>query len=761
MSFVLEGDCNVNSFKCQFGVYRSKHEFLSEAMRLAHPFDASLPLPDALKRALHSTLCNGPAWVVAWREQVLRQWSAWASELELEEVKLKASLEPGVAGVLKPKRVLLLKRIAESISWPDMAFFDELCAGFNLVGNQAPSGIFSTELRPAELTVAELKQRVQFMKPALLGKVRASECCEDALLLWDKTLKEVEEGCLQGPFSVEEIERRHSGSWLPTRRFGVWQSSAGKQKLRPIDDYSENKVNQAFGYSDKLDLRALDHLVAAIRFWVRSVKGRGTVEVALSDGTILSGKLHPDWRDCSERALELTALDLRSAYKQFAISPESRSLSILALKHPFTGDLACFETEALPFGSNASVVHFSRAARLLQAIGHHLMLCWTNYFDDYPTLSPRTLSASTHHTLRTLVALLGFDCSWDKLQDFGPLAALLGVEVDVSKAEEEGVLIGNKEGRASEAVAAIVELVETGSADGRAFLSVLGRIQFADAQVVGRAGRLALAEIRSLSKRRGSSIHVGQDLRAAFEVLAQRLSSGSPRVAPCELPERPPLVFTDGASEGEIHTVGGILIRPGGLPPRFFACHVPASLVESWRKSMKHLIGPVKTFAAVVARAVWHQFLSGQAYIHFIDNVGSQDSFIFIKGTSSSAIARSLLAAFEQIELNGAAWAWFARVPSDSNCADEPSRGCFDGILRDIKALRDVCYCPVTGVRLRDICSAVPEGRAWCNGKVGVSGTTFRPSRKGTRQLTEHEGFAVASKRLHVGLPVHGFLVSA
>ena len=167
---------------------------------------------------------------------------------------------------------------------------------------------------------------------------------------------------------------------------------------------------------------------------------------------------------------------------------------------------------------------------------------------------------------------------------------------------------------------------------------------------------------------------IGQDLRAAFEVLAQRLSSGSPRVVPCELPERPPLVFTDGASdsEGEIHTVGGILIRPGGLPPRFFACHVPASLVESWRKSMKHLIGFVETFAAVVARAVWHQFLSGQAYIHFIDNVGSQDSFI--KGTSSSAIARSLLAAFEQIELNGAAWAWFARVPSDSNCADEPSK---------------------------------------------------------------------------------------
>ena len=112
------------------------------------------------------------------------------------------------------------------------------------------------------------------------------------------------------------------------------------------------------------------------------------------------------------------------------------------------------------------------------------------------------------------MALLEFDYLWDKLQDFGPLAALLGVEIDVSKAEEEGVLIGNKEGGASEAVAAIVELVETGSA-AEAFLSVLGRIQFADAQVMGRAGRLAFAEIRSLSKRRGRSIHVGCAVRIA------------------------------------------------------------------------------------------------------------------------------------------------------------------------------------------------------------------------------------------------------
>ena len=72
-------------------------------------------------------------------------------------------------------------------------------------------------------------------------------------------------------------------------------------------------------------------------------------------------------------------------------------------------------------------------------------------------------------------------------------------------------------------------------------------------------------------------------------------------------------------------------------------------------------------------------------------------------------------------------------MPSDSNCADEPSRGYFDDILRDIKILHEVCYCPVIGIKLRDSCSGIPEGRAGCNAKIGVSGSIFRPSRKRIR----------------------------
>ena len=331
---------------------------------------------------------------------------------------------------------------------------------------------------------------------------------------------------------------------------------------------------------------------------------------------------------------------------------------------------------------------------------------------------------------------------------------MLGVEVDLSDVASVGVRIRNKEGRAGQVVSTVEELLRKESMPARELLSVMGRIQFADAQVMGRTGRLALAEIRRWSRNHVDRVTVGRELMEAFGVLTDRLSSGTPRVVPCELPKQPVLVFTDGASEDALHTVGGILIRPG-CDARFFACHVPSELVKAWEGSLKHLIGPVETYAALVARAVWHQFLSGQTYLHFIDNVGSQDSYV--KGTSTSAIIRSLLVSYERIESNGASWPWFARVPSDSNPSDEPSRGVFDGIVKELAAKRDVCLCPMTGRELCGITSQIPEGVARGICELGEHGTSLRPHQKRRSVALEFEfkGFAKRSKD---SLETAGFL---
>ena len=95
--------------------------------------------------------------------------------------------------------------------------------------------------------------------------------------------------------SEAQVSAHHGFDWVPVRRFPVVQSSAGKRKLRPVDDFTECKVNSAFGSADKVDLRALDEFVAACRLWTRAVLEPGLFEVPLSDGQVLQGLVREGW----------------------------------------------------------------------------------------------------------------------------------------------------------------------------------------------------------------------------------------------------------------------------------------------------------------------------------------------------------------------------------------------------------------------------------------------------------------------------------
>ena len=173
--------------------------------------------------------------------------------------------------------------------------------------------------------------------------------------------------------------------------------------LRAIDDFTENRVNLAFSYQDKLDLRALDVITAFSRAWIRAFTCDDGLRLRLSDGTELHAKPHPLWRqfDGEDGWMPVvTTLDLKGAYnKQFPISQASRALNVVALRNPDTGKVGLFEGKALPFRSTASVLHFNRLARLFWRLGLELGLCWGNFFDDYPVMTPRCLASSTMTTM--------------------------------------------------------------------------------------------------------------------------------------------------------------------------------------------------------------------------------------------------------------------------------------------------------------------------------------------------------------------------
>ena len=83
-------------------------------------------------------------------------------------------------------------------------------------------------------------------------------------------------------------------------------------------------------------------------------------------------------------------------------------------------------------------------------LGLELMLFWSNYFDDYPVMSPEVLAPSTKDVMLSFVRLIGFQCSEDKLLDFRPKAVVLGIEIDCSRSGQGFLLISNKKGRAEE-----------------------------------------------------------------------------------------------------------------------------------------------------------------------------------------------------------------------------------------------------------------------------------------------------------------------
>ena len=649
-------------------------------------------------------VAKGPHWIAQRRTAKLREWIQLAVETQGEEDAWFASLDPGIAHVLAGKRVVLLQKLAASIGWPDQRLFSELGEGFDLVGDHLYSGVFQREVRPRSLPVEEFFKNFKYLRPALLGKVKGSKLDEVSGELWEKTVAETGTGLLEGPLSADELHARYGDAWVPVRRFGVLQSSGETRKLRAIDDFTENRVNLAFSYQDKLDLRALDVITAFSRAWIRAFTCDEGLVLRLSDGTELRARPHPSWKqaDGEDGWLPLvTTLDLKGAYKQFPISVKSRALNVVALRDPATGGIGLFEGKALPFGSTASVLHFNRLSRLLWRLGLELGLCWGNFYDDYPIMSPRCLAGSTMTTMLMLCKLLGFTCTEEKLKDFFCKSAMLGVELDLSCAREGFVLIRNKQGRAGDVVRAIKTSVGEGRIDRKAFSRIAGRVQFADAQVMGRSGRLALSDLRAWSTgKSGMSLSIDDEAIGYYEILVRRLSTGAPRSIPCRTADDVRIVFTDGSSEGSDHLVGGILWSLALDAPRFFACRVNPEMVAEWSADLAHVIGPVEMYAAVLARFVWHQFISGARVIYFVDNFAVLDSFI--KGSSTSRHFRKLLAAFEQHELHGNSWSWFNRVPSESNCADDPSRGIFRHLINS-GYCRDSCLCPITGASLEDL----------------------------------------------------------
>ena len=132
-------------------------------------------------------------------------------------------------------------------------------------------------------------------------------------------------------------------------------------------------------------------------------------------------------------------------------------------------------------------------------------------------------------------------------------------------------------------------------------------------------------------------------------------------------------VFRKGACGVGVTSFGAILFEEG-MQPEAFGAVAPQGLVDMWktRDDQDQVIGQAEFNPLIVARLTWSGRMTGRRVIYFIDN----DSARMASIKSYSPAKPSLEIVMSCVEWDGLnnSTAWYARVPTESNIADAPSR---------------------------------------------------------------------------------------
>ncbi len=107
-------------------------------------------------------------------------------------------------------------------------------------------------------------------------------------------------------------------------------------------------------------------------------------------------------------------------------------------------------------------------------------------------------------------------------------------------------------------------------------------------------------------------------------------------------------------------------------------------LTDGWTK--KQVVGQAELVPCLAAKQVWRKRMRGRLVMNYIDNEAAK--YALIKGTSPTRDSAWLVNEFWKSEALMESYSWLERVPSASNCADDPSRGVSEVRVAGRRAVR-------------------------------------------------------------------------
>ena len=652
-----------------FGVFRSPWEFFTRTLQVEHPLDSPQLVDPCNLHAIMFIRDHSAAEVALFRVKQLKRFSQRAAELASQEAELKASLNEDVRTVLADKRLLLFKEMAAEAQVGDDGLFDELVKGFSLTGAMPESGTFPAKLRPAQISVQQLKESAVWARKMIHSSCRrVASDKEIAHAVYQETLQQLSDGWVKGPFTEAQLDEKYNKCWIPSKRFGVKQG----QKIRAVDDFSEFLINASVSSTEKLQLFGIDEVVNTARTFL----GCSYLE-ALDIGAWSKGGRTGHPRPTSWHSIKGRALDLKAAYKQLARDPGDAWASILAVWNDERQQVEFFESIALPFGSVCAVMAFNRMARALRLILSSLfMLVNTNFFDDFCQLELDALCNSSWQTAELVMRLLGWKISMseDKRIPFSQEFSMLGAVVDLTGSAEGVVRVRNKSSRVEDIGRMVEDLCSREVAPMSLLETLKGRLLYAAGHTFGRCTQLAIQLVSRLA-RRGPLVVVDDNFKSVLRAAFYSLSTAEPRKVEAWSGRCPVIVFTDGACEDDGNTVshGAVLYDPETGASLMFGDNVPEQWVASWKaQGKKQLICQAEIFPILVAKTTWGSVLAGRAVLWFVDNNSALAAVI----RSFSPVVENfeLLLINARLDVKLQSLNWYSRVPSKSNLSDGPSR---------------------------------------------------------------------------------------
>jgi hypothetical protein len=659
--------------------------FLKRAQQIGHPVDNQTSLDPSVYQNVFDTLTSSAADTVRFRKQQLMKYEAIAASLADEEMKLHKAMDPDIERIMAKKKLLLFKRMAKDVGSKDKNLMLRLVSGFQITGELD----FTGELE--EVPMDKVKKRVdkydllrtsRWTRSVALSSMKSSGDQRVDEEVYSKTLEEVAEGAVRGPFhSVSEVSTfLGSDLWIASRRFGVVQG----EKIRCCDDLSEYNVNSTACSLEKLRIGGVDELVANASLMASAVKDDRSIRIPDGRGGWLVGVLHDDWSLDESRQIVGRTVDLAKAYKQLTRCKSDAAFTVLLVFNPFSCKAEFFLSVALNFGAIGAVYGFYRPAIVIRLILSRLFrIVVSNFFDDFLQLDFQRIRGSSAVTILKVSDLLGWEVSAKKLRpDLEAKFPALGVEVDLSGTVNNRIVVSNTESRKASIDKEINAILKSMVLQAPHAASLKGRLVFSEGQLWSRCGALTSVHLGERARAAGGLQVLTHDLHQSLLISQWITMNGAPRVITPRTVEECTFVFTDGAAEGEENasqkvTCGGVIFTPRLALPQYFCYEVPLDVVQHWHSSgSTHVIAQAELLPVVMAKMTWRSLLFNSRVVYFIDNESAKDGLIRANSavwTSRELILHSVLC--DAISRNVP---WYARVPSAANLADGPSRFNFE-----------------------------------------------------------------------------------